>query len=192
MRRATPTLINRLLSRREGPSPLEHEEMLKAILEQPGESARGWRLKWAWGFAVAASLALLVVIRSTGPVEGAFTARGASGPSVELACLRDGVASSCAVGDRLLFKVADETSEFASAVGLLDGAANWYFVSTKVSAGQAPTVLGEAVVIDAAHGPGTFDVVMVFSSTPLDRDEVKRVIEQGGNRVVHRTLVVQP
>jgi hypothetical protein len=193
MKRATKTQLERLLARRDGPSPLEREAMLAHVLKATAPAPRPWFRLGAWSFATAAAVMLVWTAQPATTSE--FAARGGPEPSVELACLRSGAPSSCAIGSELVVKVSG-LSGYLTVLARGAGRVNWYFVSLPLPAPTTASVLDQAVVLSPEHGVGAFDVIFLESPEALDQSQTRALLDHPERdprvRVVHRPLEVSP
>ncbi len=202
MKRATPILINRLLSRGEHFSADDKAEMLEHVLERSAERRRvPSRVFALWaGLGVALAMTVFVVLHPFHDPAGAaevFTPRGnAPSASLALACTTNGVASPCHSGAHVLFKVSPGASgaKWVSIFAVDQrGQRFWYLTGAETSA-----TVDQAVVLGPEQGAGTFDVVAVLNvgPAPLDKQTVRDAVEAPhppeGVTVVHAPLVVEP
>ena len=196
--------VARLLSGRDSLSQPEHEAILGAVLEATAAepASEPERVRWWWpaGFAALLAVGLAVWLLPTDPPapdpDDAFVARGGSdgAPQLELHC-----EPTCRAEGRVELEVAD-TQDFEHVAVFAfreDGAVIWYAPATdegkSVPLPDAPRgLLPFQIEIDDAHPPGRYEVVAMFSKTPLDRDAVRAAYEAKSAEVVvvERTLEV--
>jgi hypothetical protein len=170
------------LSKQDGPSRVEKEVILDAVLEETSGSQRAsmWPRVGALAAVFAGVLVAVVLLRP--PSEGEFRARGAQEEiAIEVSC-EGGV---CAQGARLLFEVtADPKYGYLAAFARRpDGAVLWYFPESESAASAAVGGLS-AIVLGAEHVPGDYVLTVVLSEVPLDRAGVKRIVSGGGGAIV--------
>lgn len=199
--------IGRLLSGRARLSRPEHESIAARVLEATAAEvvpASTSRSKWLWptGLLLAAAAAVLLVVAlpdGADPVDpdpDPFTARGGSeGPQLQLDCDPD-----CTPGSQVVLEASDIGAYSHVAVFSFrdDGVAIWYAPGDKggTSVPLAPgtrTLLPFRIELDEAHSQGRYDVVAVFSQTPLDRDALRAAYQERPDTVaiVERVLVVE-
>lgn len=175
MPRPSKPLVNRLLSSRNAMAAPDKELMLEQLLaaSAPAASRKWWR---PLIFAVPVVLALVLILLK--PTEAEFTARGSNAPTLALAC----DPNPCALGGRLVLKPT-APQRYLSVVALgSDGMAIWYLTSADL---QSPVmrsdegILRTGISLDATHGPGSFEVVGVFTETPVTQEQVKAMIVDG-------------
>jgi hypothetical protein len=196
--------LGRLLSGRNEPSVLEKEAALELVLAQVGAPPRRWpwgaRVAAAGLPAFAAALAVVLVFFVGSPSgdiasEDGFQARGdgtnASVASFALRCVNEDPAAAsrpddveCRQGTVLGFSASPPTGKthFAAFAQRSDGAVLWYFpeaggqsASLKAEGG-AKAVLPRGVPLGAEHPPGSYEVYGVFSSTPLSRERLRKIL----------------
>ncbi len=118
-----------------------------------------------------------------------------STPNVEVACLRAGAPSPCAVGAQLVFKVTGLTG-FLTAFAQREGQTNWYFVALSLPNTTTPHALEEAVVISPEHGVGAFEIIFLQSAKPVDQVRARELLAQPEKdpnvRVLRRRVEVSP
>lgn len=196
MKRATKTQLERLLSGRDGPSPLEREAMLDHVLEAIAPAPRPWFRWGTWSFAAAAAAVAVMLVWAAPPATTSeYGSRGGPAPSAELACLRSGIPSPCAVGAELVVKVSGLTGSL-TVLASGEGRINWYFVGLPLPDPSTASVLDQAVVLSPEHGVGAFDVIFLASPLPLDQSQARALLEHPERdprvQVLHRPLVVAP
>lgn len=214
----------RLLSGKDRLSGAEKEAILADVLAaveqgaaRPGgrERARA-RRRPGWGIAVAsagavaaAAIALVLLPRSPDRAPGTFTARGretdptAVAAGFEVRCPGAAAAGRCRAGDKLLFEVsAGGRARFFAALARRGDTTIWYFPSlgrrSLDLAEHAPRgVLDAGIVLGPEHVPGRYEIVGLFSSRPLSRDEARAAAagvspDSAGETIrVGRELVVE-
>ncbi len=192
----TKPLLNRLLSGKEALSEIDKEEVLGHVLKKVIALERPW---WTtlkpWGLiATCTAAVLMVTVFHEPPSE--FVPRGQNKPSLNLTCTTQGVANDCREGSRLLFKVNPGGFRFFAA--LARGPAQqtlWYFTQVDLEAHSRDGVLDRAADIGAEHQTGTYEVIGVFSAAPLDKTEVKALVDDPSLKnaqVTRQTLIVKP
>ena len=172
--------VGRLLSGRARLSRPEHESIVASVLQATADEAvpAPSRSKWWWptGILVAAAAAALVLVLLPGdppPTDpDPFTARGGSeGPQLQLTC-----EPGCTSGAHVVLEVADadEYSHVAVFSFREDGAAIWYAPGD--AAGEslplpegARGLLPFRIELDETHRVGRYNVIAVFSKTPLSK-----------------------
>lgn len=180
--------LARLLSGRDSLSQPEHESILGAVLEataaEPAAEPAGVRWWWPAGFAALLAVGLAVWLLPSNPATSepdAFVARGGSdgGPQLELHC-----EPTCRAEGRVALEVANvQPFEHVAVFSFReDGAVIWYAPATddgtSVRLPDSPRgLLPFQIEIDDAHPPGRYEVVAMFSKTPLDRDAVRAAYE---------------
>lgn len=183
--------LDRLLAGKDRLSVGEKEEILENVLAQVARTesapARLPRTFPRWAFAALAVLLAVpaaLLLRRDGR-DRAFTARGGSGgaPAVETSCIGRGGPGTCALGDKLVFKVAPGRFRAFAAVALApDGTTFWYFPndasarSVDLSVSSRSGILEQALTLDARHVSGDYVLYGVFSSDPLTREQVRDAI----------------
>lgn len=198
--------VSRLLSGRDSLSRPEHESILDAVLEataaETAEAVSGAaKTRWWWpaGLAALMAVGLAVWLLPSDPPtpepDEAFVARGgAEGPQLELHC-----EPTCRAEGRVSLEIADaEGFEHVAVFSFReDGAVIWYAPATDAGASavlpDAPRgLLPFQIEIDGEHPPGRYEVVAMFSKTPLDRAAVRAAYEAKSAEVaiVERTLEV--
>jgi len=189
-----------LLSGRQGLSSDEKGQILRNVLAKtaqvPVEPAReNATSKVAWAMAACSVLVLAVSISwwfLPGQSQEEFLSRGNSESPFEfsMACVKK---RTCTRGDRLLFKVkAPKGRTFFSAFAKgPDGTIVWYFpgsvakksidVLTHLKSGW----LDLGIELGDEHPPGDYLVFGLFSEAPLDKQQIRRVFEQGKEKRTH-------
>lgn len=198
--------IGRLLSGRARLSRPEHESIAARVLEATANEAvpTPSRNKWWWptGLLVAAAAAALLFAllpdgaKPLDPDTDPFTARGGSeGPQLQLDC-----EPGCTPGAQVVLEASDAGAYSHVAVFSFreDGAAIWYApgseAGTSVPLGPGTrALLPFRIELDEAHRPGRYDVVAVFSKTPMGRDALRAAFRDrpGTVAIVERVLVVE-
>ena len=171
----------RLLRGQDTPSVIERERMAESVLERVGAERKKslrFRLGLTAIFAAGAVAALLVAMPRD------FTPRsGGAGVALEALCQPG---PECRAGSRLFLRISNyEKSEgyLAAFARREDGTVIWYFpesesgAALRVQDGEWAT---RAVVLDAEHPPGDYEVYAVPSATPLDRGAVRALVERDG------------
>ncbi|MGH1346488.1 MAG: hypothetical protein ACRBN8_33285 [Nannocystales bacterium] len=200
--RESDRAIGRLLSGRARLSRPEHESIVANVLQATAVEAAPSKQKWWWpgGILVAVAVAAVVLVilpdEPRPPEVDPFTARGgAQGPQLQLAC-----EPTCTAGGHVTLEVADADAYSHVAVFSFreDGTAIWYAPgdaagrSTALPSG-ATGLLPFRIELDAAHRAGRYDVVAVFSKTPLSREALRSAYQERSDSVaiVERVLVVE-
>jgi hypothetical protein len=198
MKPVSRSLLNRLLSGKEGLSAVDKEEILGNVLAQAQVPRRAWWKLPAFGLglsAVAASLIAVVYFSVARPDE--FVARGVEAPDLEVACMLGEVRSSCREGSRLLFKVSPGGARYVSALARApDHRLLWYFEGVDLASLPASGVLPEASVLGPEHGTGAFEVIAIFSAERLSKDALRALVDgpasPKGAVVLRRPLAIEP
>jgi hypothetical protein len=182
----------RLLSGRSGPSVLEKERMLAAILDQTVPAPRPRLRYWALGSGLAAmAAAALLMLAPLG--EGELTRRGsgpgaeppqlgaARAPQLRVSCVAGGRASPCTEGATLAFEVAAGAGlPYLALFGQrTDGTVVWYAPSPEGASariGEERAVLPQAARLAAEDASPGYRVYGVFSKQPLDRAAIKQAL----------------
>lgn len=218
--------LDRLLSSRSGLAVTEKEQIFEHVAARVvrAERARAHPRWLAWASGALAGVAALVlafvwfVARDPGPDAGPrerWAVKGAPEPApggVEVYCRAPGSAESdagapgvCRRGDKLYFRVdPGEEKGFLSLVAVGPGeAALWYFPSdTTPSLPLAEVweggIVQRAVIVGDEHTPGDYVIYGVLSARPLDKEQVRRAVEepaqraQAGTRVFTMDLRIMP
>lgn len=210
MRRSSNVLINRLLSGGEGLSGPDKEQLLAELFRKlQSPRPQGWlrlpAMRWALvGLApscLAAALFFFYPTQSRLPLEQEFLARGQGRPSLAMSCTWEGAPSVCRIGARLLFRPSPGSGGaryFSALARREDQQTVWYFVSQTLTTGQLPHegVLEKAALLSAEHGSGTFEVLALFSTTPLEKEQIREILQAPQPppqvAVVRQHLVVEP
>src|SRR5262245_46807964 len=179
--------IARLLSGRNEPSVLEKEAGFEAVLRTV-ERGRRARQGWIMGGVLAFAAAALVVFVAPGSKpEDEFTARGNGQGQLALLCVPPASSAPaegahCVSGGKLAFDVVGSDGlYFAAFARRGDGTIVWYWPAPE---GQSLPVASfadkraphTAVMLDAMHPPGDYEVFGVFSKQPLDRERLKHAL----------------
>lgn len=175
----------RLLAKTDGPSRVEKEEILDAVLEKSGPARR--RPRMIFGFAAALATAAAVGLFALRPPE--FTARGAEEAiSVEVGC----GGGDCTQGARLLFDVTADPKYkyFAAFARRPDGAVVWYFPERDGALSPEISQLS-AIVLGSEHVPGDYTLTAIVSERPLDRSAIKEGASGTTLRSVERLLKIR-
>jgi hypothetical protein len=181
---------SRLLAGRRGLSRPEKEAVFERVFARVAPRSR-WRGRLAVGaLAVAAAAAGAVIILPVAPRDE-LTARGGDlPPGFDVTC----VPEPCAAGSKLVFDISS-TGGAAYFAAFARGADRviWYFPNTPggrsrpVPAGGG--VLETGITLGSEHAPGTYTVNGVFSPAPLDRAEVRAVVDGGGGAVTRQVII---
>lgn len=187
-------LAARLLSKKEGLSVLEKEEILGNILQGQDKEDRetahrgvifGRRLA---GLAIA-SVALLVPILlfyTPGSLDDEFVPRGGSAQTLyTVSCLGPDGRTSCHQGDKLIFEVAALAPKrhFAAFSKTQDGTIIWYFPgdehkkSVRLDQAERDRILATGILLGPEHRPGNYEVHGLFSDQPLGRSAIRAIFE---------------
>lgn len=158
----------RLLAGRDGPSIVEKEAMLAAILPPKSRSKR-----WLWLAApsvLAAAAAVLLVVWPRNHNE--FSPRGGPGPNARLALT---CPTGCSAGHKLVFDLHGTAGYryFAAFARSSDGDVIWYFPQPNGTSERVADVLARTIVFGPEHKPGRYTVYGVYSAQPLSREAIK-------------------
>jgi hypothetical protein len=177
-------LARRLLSGRRGPSRVQKELMLERTLAAvvPGKTRwPRWRIT-----SLVASAGLAAAMFALWPTASQWTARGAAAtPVLRLRC--GASLDGCRAGDRLRFELVGEPP--ARYVAILarrdDGTMLWYVPdaagrSADLEHDVVDRVLDRQVVLGGDHPRGRYEVIAVFSSRALDRNEIRAALADDG------------
>jgi hypothetical protein len=196
--------LARLLSGRDGPSVLEQEAGFERVLQKLD---RG-RAPLHWGFwlpitGAAAALAAVVLTLFAPEPASELAARGGGdrAPALQALCVESGAAGRCASGDRLAFVAeAEGYAYLALFARRSDGLVIWYFPSADGQSVPIADQAGKPLQLGAKLGedqpPGSYELVGVFSRSPLTRAAIKRDLDDrlqsaAGHRVVRQALIVE-
>jgi hypothetical protein len=181
--------ILRLLANRARLSRVEKEDILARVLDgvvpQPRRRWLGARVFGGalGGLAVVGALLLWLVPTVGHRRIGDFVARGGSSiAAVRAFCGSDPTGDSCLAGEALFFEVrgAPPSRYFAAFARRADGLVIWYFPETDAAGSLdlethiREQALDRQVRLGDEHRPGRYDVSLVFSPSPVSREDVKR------------------
>lgn len=213
-------LAARLLSGQDRLSALEKEQMLSSVLQSVGVTSQKQKLNWlpqqlAWVLAACGVLLLVPTAYWAWPAGevpavatsgehaeelGELRSKGVAQSSVNfsVSCTGRGADAPCQPGDKLVFAVqpGDTHGYFSAFAVRPDGAVVWYFPAREDSrsvevTGDTDGVLNQGVMIGSEHQNGQHEIVGVFSTQPLSREQVRRgvVDPQAETLLVLRRLV---
>ena len=196
--------LARLLSGRDGPSVLEQEADFERLMHKLDRGRKPVR----WGFwlpaaAAATAMAAAFVLLLQEPAADELAARGgqAGQPALQVLCVEHGAAGRCPSGGRLAFVAAAKGYRYLAIFARRsDGLVIWYFPSAEGQSVPIADHPGEALQRGIKLGddqpPGTYEIVSVFSKTPLTRAELKRdlgaELQSATHRVVRQSFIVEP
>lgn len=186
--------LDRLLSGTPGPSVNEREEMQERILPR-ASLFRSSGLSRALRFgvpALAGAAACVLLLLYWKADRGEFAARGGGRASFRLACVaaaqpadgarEDAARVICRRGDTLAFlaTAAEPHRRYLSAAALGPGGTLvWYFPSDERPSLllDESSVAKRGIVLGAEHKPGTYRVFSLLTAAPVDRQDLRRWIE---------------
>ena len=201
-------LAARLLSGQDRLSVLEKEQMLGSVLLGVGVTPQKQKINWfqqqlTWVLAACGVLLLVPMAYwawPAGEAPGELRSKGVAQSSVNfsVSCTGRGQDAPCQPGDKLVFAVqpGDTHGYFSAFAVRPDGAVVWYFPAREDSrsvevTGDTDGVLNQGVMIGSEHQNGQHEIVGVFSTQPLSREQVRRgvVDPQAETLLVLRRLV---
>ena len=201
-RRPNSNLVRRLLSGKDRLTPMEKEAIFEDVWQEIRPRPwRGLRPLLGLGAVVATGMALFFVIPTASGPNDRFATKGGGEAFLAVACVQGDKPAPCTPGRKLLFDVGPAAEGFFAAwAERPDGATIWYLPDREDQTSfpidsNTRGVLSRAVVLGPEHIAGNYQVLGVFSDSPLSRQQLREVaaqnVQRPGIQIVRRQLEVR-